>query len=243
MCDNKLNNGFEKITSSEDINFQPPSISIGFTGPTDPVNAVLSSKPNLTKAILTNQVSIESKGPICQFSTTIITFPAKIQIGKIKSGPYTDTGGKIDFRDIYFNFIDITFELQVKYEFDPSLVCDETKPQTYNIDNKPFSVDVQTVSFDKSKYFATNGDDDSNLNIFQKDLGDLFSDAKSSFVQFFNALISGLLNQSALGRNLESTLDKIYCSQEKNIVNTYILFEDKIKRIERMGIYFKDKNN
>jgi hypothetical protein len=243
MCDNPLSAKLEKQDSNETITVTPNPISIKFIGPTmkDPFSpATFSSKPN-TKVIFSNGVSLNVVQNICQSSDTTLTFQALIEIGKIKSGPYIDSGGEIEFRDLFFNFFNVKYNTNITYQFDPKLVCAESVPQTYNIDNRPFQVVVTSISYDKSKYFATNTEDETNINKFEMDLVDLFlsTDASGSLVQFHNQILNALLNKSGFGRKVEKEIDRIYCAQnaETKIVNTYILYEQKIKRLQQNGLY------
>jgi hypothetical protein len=241
MCDKPLSTKFEKQDSNETIMVTPNTIDIKFIGPTvkNPV-ATFASKPN-TKAIFSNGVSLDVVQNICQTSDTTLTFQALIEAGRIKSGPYSDSGGQIEFRNLFFNFFDVKYNTNITYQFDPKLVCDESIPQTYNIDNQPFDVIVTSISFDKSKYFATNTEDDTNINKFQMDLVDLFSstDTSGSLVQFHNQILDALLNKSGFGRKVEKEVDRIYCAQnsETKIVNTFELYEQKIKRLQENGLY------
>lgn len=240
MCDKTLSTKFEKQDSNETINVAIDQLNIKFIGPTVKNQATFASKLN-TKAIYSNGVSLEVLQNVCQTSDTTLSLQALIEIGRIKTGPYSDTGGQIDFRNLFFNFFDVKYNANITYQFDPKLVCDESIPQTFNIDNKPFQATVTSISFDKSKFFATNTEDDTNINMFQMDLLDLFStiEGSGSFVVFHNQLVTSLLNKSGFGRKVEKELDRIYCAQssETKMVNTFELYEQKIKILQQNGLY------
>jgi hypothetical protein len=249
MCDRQITNSFEKQTSSEKISFSPYPTSLGFTGPTIKVNAVIQSRP-ITKTELQG-ASMSVTGPLGCRNTEIpkllsLNFNGTFNTSKLKTGPYSNTGGQINFREIFFNFFDLEIEFDGTYKLEQDLVCQETIPQTYNIDNKPFNVSkIKSIKFDKERYFATNTSDDSNINELQFDLVPLFLDASSSFGKFFEQQINGLLNETGFGRKVEKEIDRIYCldknKSEEISINYYTAYKYKIKRLEEIGIVFRDK--
>lgn len=234
MCD-EISTPFKTQTSNQDITFAPKPFRIPFVGPTYSVNAFFTTLPK-TKAFVTQGISLEILDPVCD-QVTFLQSKATIKIGRLKCGPYADTGGDIDFKSIFFNFYDLTIQTGIKYNFDSLLICDDTKPKTYNIDNMPFETNVISVNFDPSKYFTTNTDDDTNINPLFKDLIPLFLDGSGNFIEFWNSICYGLLNSSGFGRQVEQEMDNIYCKDNNQLVkNPYRLYDQKIKRLKQKDL-------
>ena len=239
MCNRPLEVKFEKQQSSEKISFPTQTVSLGFTGPTVKVPAILASLPK-TKSLIINGATLTVNEPICEITDSKLNFDAILDISRLKSGPYSDTGGQINFKELFYNFFDLEIQFVGNYQFDPKLVCDDSIPQTYNLDNKPFQIqNIKSISFDKNKYFASNTDDDSNINKLQYDLIDLFMDASGPFVPIFKDVTNSLLNQTGFGRQVNAEMNRVYCESKgtKQLVNTFSLYDEKIKVLQQNGIY------
>jgi hypothetical protein len=244
MCD-KLTTPFNPQSSDENISFPPKTVSIPYVGPTYGGKATLNTKSG-TIAIVSNNASFETVSPLCVSGNTINS-SSKISIGKLKSGPYeeintnyVDTG--INFASLFFNFFELELLANIQYTFDPKLICDQTTPQTYNIDNSPFTtINVTSIKYNKSKYFATNTGDDTNINNLFYDIRDQFADASGSFVGFFDSILYGLLNKTGFGKKVEAEFDRVYCKDKnassENVKNPYLMYDEKVNLLKSLGIY------
>jgi hypothetical protein len=240
MCDDPLTTPFQKQVSKEKIEFLNPQVRIEYTGPTVKIPARLYSKTN-TKSFINANVEFIANPPICDKNNSL-AFSSTTKIGKLKTGPYRDdpyneTIG-INLSSLFFNFFDLEIEANIIYRFDPNLVCNDSIPQTYNIDNNPFTVDIESVKFDESGYFVTNGIDEQNKNPLFNDLIPILKDPSGGFFPFFQVVLQGVLNQSGFGRQIEVELNRIIClDKDKQIKIPQKMYHQKIESLKRSGIY------
>jgi hypothetical protein len=244
MCD-KIGTKFQTQTSTEKILFRPNNISIPYVGPTIPDSTKLTSRSN-TIATITDGIEFEQIGDICSRITYLET-NGILKIKNIVSGGYQTFGGKLEFKELYFFFSDLIMNIKVRYYFNPFTICKDDIQKMNNDENRPFMViidDTKGISFDKDKYFVTNSEDRNNINPLFFDLIPSLSNYNSEFGPFFDQFVAPIMNQTGFGIQIGKEFNRVYCEEyhkqtqvKFEDLDLYHIYEDRVDRLKRMGIY------
>ena len=251
MCESPIQIKFEPQKTAETDEFQGANINLPYKGPTTGMDTSLKARQNM-KYLLKGDELFETTSDICDRGNFLET-NAILKLDLLNSGPFDTIGSKLEFQNLYFNFKNITFNLKVKFFFNPLSICngdfDTVKIEMMNKSKTNgslmFVIDPEKgVTFEN--YFVTNGPDETNINALFYDLDPLFKDYNSTFRVFFDSFVDIYEDVAILSNPIRDQFVKVLCEYrktnpyvppEEKVINSYVLYKDKIAQLKKLNIY------
>jgi hypothetical protein len=251
MCD-EIIQPFVKQTSNEMEIFKPNAIAIPYIGPSMGGTTKLISKLN-QKTTVFEKISFEVTGPICNKKTYLET-SGILNIKKFQSGPYQNIGEGIQYKELFFIMNDLSMNIIVKYNFEPSNICKilETQTNSYepNSVDHPFEVIVDPsggISYDTKTYKVLNNNDPNNRNKLFDDLNNpnYLATYNEQWRRFYDVILNALFEQTDFGQKIDREFQRILCTSGKNqpqpsskVIkeeHPYLVFLEKIDTLKKSG--------
>ena len=251
MCDNKVQIPYEPQNSSESDEFKGGNINLAYKGPTTGMETSLKARETMEYFLKLNEL-FEIVSEICDKGNYFET-KAKLKLDEFTSGPYDTIGSKLEFQNLYFHFKNITFNLNVKFFFNPLSICKEdfemfAKEKVLTNGSLMFVIDPENgISFEN--YFVSNGPDPLNVNALFYDLDPIFQNYNSTFRVFFDSFIDIYEDDSILSNAIRNEFVKILCEYRKTnlykdkmkikdyFTNPLHIYNEKIEFLKRTNIY------